>query len=111
MQLLNQNPENPYEVEFRHNAFGNTGGPMADGLVAFNLDSLPDTQGKTVKLKLVWHSYSGEKSTEFDYCTRKSSPVSSAIAAERKLLSPSSSMPCILLILTHLKGAASKHSF
>ena len=84
--LLNQNPENPYEVEFRHNAFGNTGGPMADGLVAFNLDSLPDTQGKTVKLKLVWHSYSGEKSTEFDYCTRKSSPVSSAIAAERSTL-------------------------
>lgn len=84
--LLNQNPENPYEVEFRHNAFGNTGGPMADGLVAFKLDSLPDTQGKTVKLKLVWHSYSGEKSTEFNYCTRKSTPASSAIAAERSTL-------------------------
>ena len=28
-----------------------------------------------------------------------------------ELLSPSSSMPCILLILTHLNGAASKHSF
>lgn len=81
--LLNQNPENPYEVEFRHNAFGNTGGPMADGLVAFRLDSLPDTEGKTVKLKLVWKSYSGDKSAEFNYCTRQSTPANGAMAEVR----------------------------
>lgn len=84
--LLNQNPQNPYEVEFRHNAYGNTYGDLADGLVAFKLDSLPDTNGQTVKLKLVWQSYSGEKSAEFNYCTRKSTPANESIAAERSLL-------------------------
>ena len=69
--LLSENPENPYEVEFRHNAFGDTEGKMGDALVAFKLDQLPDTQGETVKLKLKWNSFSGEKSAEFDYCTRK----------------------------------------
>ena len=50
--LMSKDAENPYEVEFRHNAFGDVYGEPADGLVAFNLDSLPDTEGKTVKLKL-----------------------------------------------------------
>lgn len=70
--LLGQNPENPYEVEFRHNAYGDTYGEIGDGLVAFKLDQLPDTEGETVKLKLRWNSFSGEKTAEFDYCTRKS---------------------------------------
>lgn len=70
--LSGKNPENPYEVEFRHNAYGDTYGDTGDGLVAFKLDQLPDTEGKTVKLKLKWNSFSGEKSAEFDYCTRKS---------------------------------------
>ena len=33
--LLGQNPDNPYEVEFRHNAYGDTYGKTDDGLVAF----------------------------------------------------------------------------
>ena len=80
--LTNQNPDNPYEVEFRHNAFGDVHGQRADGLVAFKLDSLPDTQGKTVKLKLVWKSYDGVHSTEFDYCTDKSAPSSSSLISD-----------------------------
>ena len=85
--LLGQNPENPYEVEFRHNAYGDTYGSEGDGLVAFKLDELPDTEGKTVKLKLKWKSFSGEKSAEFDYCTRKAvTPSESAIAAVRSTL-------------------------
>jgi len=71
--LMSKDAENPYEVEFRHNAFGDVYGEPADGLVAFNLDSLPDTEGKTVKLKL--------------YCTRKSTPANSAaITAGRSVL-------------------------
>ena len=70
--LKSNNPENPYEVEFRHNAFGDTSGSYGDALVAFKLDGLPDTEGKTVKLTLKWQSFSGEKSTTFNYCTRKS---------------------------------------
>ena len=58
--LLGQNPDNPYEVEFRHNAYGDTYGKTDDGLVAFKLDELPDTEGKTVKLKLKWKSFSGD---------------------------------------------------
>ena len=78
--------DEPYEVIFRHNAFGSNYGPMGDGLVAFKLDSLPDTEGKTVKLKLVWESYSGEKTAEFNYCSRKSTPASASIASERSTL-------------------------
>lgn len=81
--LVNQNPENPYEVEFRHNAKGDVGGKRADGLVAFKLNGLPDTNGKTVKLKLTWLSYDGKCSAEFNYCTRKSTVSSSSLASER----------------------------
>ena len=69
--LTGGNPENPYEVEFRHNAHGDNCGTTGNGLVAFSLNSLPDTEGETVKLTLKWNSFSGPKSVEFDYCTRK----------------------------------------
>jgi len=84
--LAGINPSNPYEIEFRHNAYGDIYGPNGDGLVAFSLDSLPDTEGKTVKLKLKWKSFSGDKSAEFNYCTRKSTPANSAIADEKSIL-------------------------
>ena len=66
------NADNPYEVELRQDAKGDTQGAFGDALVAFNLSSLPDTNGKTVKLKIKWKSYSGDKSVEFDYCSRAS---------------------------------------
>lgn len=84
--LAGNNPANPYEVEFRHNAHGDVYGREGDGLVAFRLDSLPDTEGKTVKLKLKWKSFSGEKTAEFDYCTRKSTPAQSTITDEISIL-------------------------
>lgn len=84
--LASSDAANVYEVEFRHNADGDNYGTYGDGLVAFRLDSLPDTEGKTVKLKLKWKSFSGDKSAEFDYCTRKSTPAKSSIAAERSIL-------------------------
>lgn len=71
--IRNVNPENPYQLELRHDANGDKGGSIRDALVAFSLKDLPDTEGKSVKLKLVWNSFSGEKSAEFDYCSRKSS--------------------------------------
>jgi hypothetical protein len=80
------NPENPYEVEFKHNANGDVSGRIGDGLVAFRLDQLPDTEGETVKLKLKWKSFNGDKSMEFDYRTRAAIPASSAIAAERSVI-------------------------
>lgn len=71
--VAGSNPKDPYEVVFYHHANGDIQGRVEDGVVAFRLSSLPDTQGKTVKLKLRWMSYSGEKTATFDYCTRKSS--------------------------------------
>lgn len=69
--LTGVNPDNPYEVEFKHNAFGDINGVPGDALVAFRLNGLPDTGGKTVKLTLKYKSYNGEKSVTFDYCSRK----------------------------------------
>ncbi|MDD2245726.1 MAG: NigD-like protein [Proteiniphilum sp.] len=77
------NPDNPYEVEFRHDANGDYADRRGDGLVAFKLDKLPDTKGKTVKLKLIWKSFRGEKSAEFDYRTRAATPASASIADVR----------------------------
>lgn len=71
--LTGVNPDNPYEVEFRHNDYGDYDYYVGDGLVSFDLSKLPDTGGKIVKLKLKWISFSGPKSVEFDYCTSKSS--------------------------------------
>ena len=71
--LAGVNPANPYEVEFRHNANGDLNYYVGDGLVAFDLSKLPDTEGRTVKLTLKWMSFSGPKSVVFDYCTSKRS--------------------------------------
>lgn len=84
--LAGLNPASPYEVEFRHNAYGDTYGADGYGLAAFNLNSLPDTKGKTVKLKLKWKSFNGDKTTEFNYCTRKATPTKPAIASQRSVL-------------------------
>lgn len=67
------NPDDPYEVVFRHNAFGDVNGRWGDALVAFRLKDLPDTEGKTVRLTLKYKSYDGEKTLTFDYCSRESS--------------------------------------
>ena len=64
--LTGVNPDNPYEVELRHDANGDIGGSMGDALIAFNLDDLPPKDGQTVKLKLNWKSFSGHKTTEFE---------------------------------------------
>ena len=60
-----------YIVRFYHNAQKDTNGRVGDGIVAFRLNNLPDTQGKTVWLTLEWNSYRGPKTVKFKYCTRK----------------------------------------
>jgi len=63
--------DNPYEVVLYHDAKGDVNSEVGDGLIAFRLDQLPDTEGKTVDLTLKWQSFSGEKSIKFKYRTRK----------------------------------------
>ena len=60
------NPEDPFELELRHDANGDMGGQWGDALIAFNLNQLPGAQDGAAKIKLKWRSYTGDKSTEFD---------------------------------------------
>lgn len=62
------NPENPYEVHLRHNANGDTKGDLADGIVAFDLSSLPGSLNPEQTITVVWDSFSGKKSVEFALC-------------------------------------------
>ncbi len=64
------NADDPYEVELRQNANGDTNGKTSSATVAFSLKNLPKTGGKTVKLKVKYQSFSGEKTAEFDYKTK-----------------------------------------
>lgn len=69
--LTNVNPDNPYEVELRHNAQGDVGGAVGDALIAFNLNDLPkQNDSRKVKIKLKWKSFNGDKSAEFDLMLR-----------------------------------------
>ena len=62
----------PYLVEFRHDKCGDVNEVVSDGYVAFRLDKLPDTEDKTVKLRVRFTASSGEtKIATFDYKTRK----------------------------------------
>lgn len=62
--------ENPYEITLYHNANGDYPGQMRDGYIAFRLNNLPKTDKETVELTLKWNSFSGEKSTKFNYRIR-----------------------------------------
>lgn len=65
------NPDDPYEVVFRHNNFDDPEYYESDGIAAFRLSDLPDTQGKTVTMTLKWKNLAGEtKSVQFKYKTR-----------------------------------------
>ena len=59
-----------YDFEFRHNAYDDPESRGAEGIVAFNLDSLPDTEGKTVKMNIRYNSFDGEKTTTLDFQTK-----------------------------------------
>ncbi len=70
--LAGGNPDDPYEFELRHNAKGDIYGETGDALIAFNLNSIIDTDEPTVKIKIKWNSFSGPKDTEFDLEMRNS---------------------------------------
>ena len=57
--LGNVNPDNPFEVELRHNANGDIYGKMADALIAFRLSAIPQKYSPDQKLTLRWKSFDG----------------------------------------------------
>lgn len=63
--LTGTNPDNPYELELRHDALGDICGTMGDALIAFNLNAMCPS-ANPIKMTLKWQSFSGEKSVEFD---------------------------------------------
>lgn len=69
--LTGINPDDPYELELRHDARGDVGGRTGDALIAFNLNGLPRKDKSNVKIKLHWKSFSGEKSAEFPLCLHR----------------------------------------
>lgn len=60
------NPDNPYELELRHDAKGDINGHMGDALIAFNLNKLPEAKDNTAQIKLKWKSFTGDKCTQFE---------------------------------------------
>lgn len=61
----------PYVVEFYHDANGDTNGQVADGMVAFKLDDVFNMGTEPIEITLKWKSYSGEKTAKFKYRPRK----------------------------------------
>lgn len=64
--------DDPYYLEFRHDTLKDKfdmGGINMNGIVAFDLSSLPDTGGKTVKMTIRYLSFRGERKVTFDYCS------------------------------------------
>ena len=61
----------PYLLEFYQDANGDVNGNWGDGIVAFYIDSLFQTDGKPIEITLRWKSYTGEKTTTFKYKSRK----------------------------------------
>lgn len=95
VNLLTNSTDDPYLLEFRHKIEGASypdeihpaNGYPADGLVAFRLDDLPDTNGETVKITLKWKSFDEKYHTaQFDYCTGKSSPSEMRIESSASFL-------------------------
>jgi len=60
-----------FEVEFRHNAYNDPPQRAVPGIVCFDLSTLPDTEGETVKLKVHVKTFKGEKTFELDYNSDK----------------------------------------
>ncbi len=63
--------KDPYALEFRHNAFDDPSYTSGAGRVAFNLSSLPDTQGKTVELRVKVKTFEGDKTFVVKYNSDK----------------------------------------
>ncbi|MDR1402520.1 MAG: NigD-like protein [Tannerellaceae bacterium] len=63
--------EDPYKLEFRHNALDDKSSYLRYGFVAFDLSDLPDTAGKDVTLRIKTNTFEGIKEFEKKYNSGK----------------------------------------
>lgn len=83
VNLIQENSDDdPYTLEFRHNAYDDP--PLAGvrGIVCFDLSDLPDTEGETVKLKIRVRGFGGDKVYELNYNSDKSGSAERVLTDE-----------------------------
>ncbi|WP_099463644.1 MULTISPECIES: NigD1/NigD2 family lipoprotein [Parabacteroides] len=71
VNVIQPDEKNPYLLEFRHNAYFDPAVTSTEGLVCFRMESLPDTNGKTVTLTLRVKTFEGEKEYTLEYNSDK----------------------------------------
>ena len=72
--LYGGNPADPFELRLVHDRCGDPASYPEEGIVAFRLSGLPDTEGVSVPLTLKYKPLNGtssEATARFDYRTRK----------------------------------------
>lgn len=70
--VTGSNPANPYELLLKHNANGDAMDQRGDGLVYFDINSLPDTGGQYIQLTLKWKNLEGAATErQFKFKTRE----------------------------------------
>lgn len=73
--LTGLDPNNPFELELRHDAGGSTTGPAADALVAFDLNALAAPGQQRAELTLHWRSPRGRRSATFPLDLHRNGPA------------------------------------
>ncbi len=67
VNLVQPDPEKPFELEFRHDASGDVNGDVVWSVAAFRLSDLNLENGKKVTITLKWDSFTGKRSHDFEY--------------------------------------------
>lgn len=73
-----------YDFEFRHNAYNDPPMVGAQGLVSFDLSSLPETNGKTVTLRIKFHTFDGDVVREIAYNSAKNTYTGSVLLSSSR---------------------------
>lgn len=67
INLIQPDPDKPYELEFRHDAKGDTYGTRVWSIAAFDLSAFGFKEGEEVTFTLKWNSCSGTRTHQFKY--------------------------------------------
>lgn len=79
-------PKDPYTLELRHNAKGDTNArTIARAYAAFSLKDLPDTKGEKKSLKIRFVTETGSQTINLDYVSGKKADPKAALPANRSI--------------------------